>query len=103
AINRTEINKAVFYGLGQESANTVLPESPLFRPEYAAAYAAFDPQAADRLLDEAGLDKRDEDGLRLLPDGRPAHLVIESAGESTLETDVLELVADHFRKVGLGL
>lgn len=103
ALNRTEINKAVFYGLGQESANTVLPESPLFKPEYAKAFVAYDPAEANRLLDEAGLDKRDAEGLRLLPDGRPAHVVIESAGESTLETDVLELVTDYFRDVGLGL
>jgi peptide/nickel transport system substrate-binding protein len=103
ALNRTEINKAVFYGLGQESANTVLPESPLFKPEYAKAWAAFDPDQANRLLDEAGLDKRDDEGLRLLPDGRSAHIVVESAGESTLETDVLELITDHFRLVGLGL
>ncbi|WP_439629314.1 ABC transporter substrate-binding protein [Shinella sp.] len=103
ALNRTEINKAVFYGLGQESANTVLPESPLFKPEYAKAWAAFDPDQANRLLDEAGLDKRDDEGVRLLPDGRSAHIVVESAGESTLETDVLELITDHFRLVGLGL
>ncbi len=103
AIDRMEINKAVFYGLGQESANTVLPESPLFRPEYASAYAAHDPDEANRLLDAAGLDRRDEEGTRLLPDGRPAQVVVESAGESTLETDVLELVTDYFRAVGLGL
>jgi peptide/nickel transport system substrate-binding protein len=103
ALNRTEINKAVFYGLGQESANTVLPESPLFKPDYAKAFAAYDPAEANRLLDEAGLDKRDEEGIRLLPDGRSAHVVVESAGESTLETDLLELVVDYFRNVGLGL
>lgn len=103
AINRAEINKAVFYGLGQESANTVLPDSPLFKPDYAKAWASYDPDQANRLLDEAGLDKRDDEGLRILPDGRSAHVVVESAGESTLETDVLELITDHFRAVGLGL
>ena len=40
AINRDEINKAVFFGLGKESANTVLPESPLFKPEFAQAWIA---------------------------------------------------------------
>ena len=38
-----------------------------------------------------------------MPDGRQAGIIIESAGESTLETDVLELVTDHFRDVGLRL
>ncbi len=103
AIDRHEINHAVFYGLGQESADTILPESPLFKPEYAAAYAAHDPDQANRLLDEVGMHARGSDDIRLLPDGRPAHIIVETAGESTLETDVLELVTDHFRKVGLSL
>ena len=103
AIDRREINMAVFYGLATPSADTVLPESPLFRPEYAQAWIKHDPAQANALLDEAGLNVRDDDGIRILPDGRPAQIIIESAGESTLETDVLELVADHWRNVGLAL
>lgn len=103
AIDRREINMAVFYGLAKASADTVLPESPLFRPEYAEAWIEHDPAQANALLDEAGLNLRDDDGIRILPDGRPAQIIIESAGESTLETDVLELVADHWRNVGLAL
>jgi len=103
AINRAEINKVLFYGLARESANTVLPESPLFKPEYASAWSTHDPDLANELLDAAGLQDRDIYGTRKLPDGRQAGIIIESAGESTLETDVLELVTDHFREVGLRL
>ncbi|MCV3735709.1 ABC transporter substrate-binding protein (plasmid) [Rhizobium sp. TRM96647] len=103
AIDREEINKASFFGLARESADTILPQSPLFKPEYQHAWAQFDPDLADKLLDEAGLTERKSDGVRLLPDGRPASLIVESAGESTLETDVLELVTDHWRQVGLAL
>ncbi|TJV70676.1 MAG: ABC transporter substrate-binding protein, partial [Mesorhizobium sp.] len=38
AVDRREINLAVFYGLAQESADTILPESPLYRPEFAKAW-----------------------------------------------------------------
>ncbi|MDI7861664.1 ABC transporter substrate-binding protein [Rhizobiaceae bacterium n13] len=103
AINRDEINKAVFFGLAKPSADTVLPESPLFRPELAAAWSSFDPEQANALLDEMGLSNRDSDGIRLLPDGRAAQVVVETAGESTEETDILELVTDHWRQVGLSL
>ncbi|MBX2879593.1 MAG: ABC transporter substrate-binding protein [Granulosicoccus sp.] len=103
AINRHEINQVIYYGLAKESADTVLPESPLYRPEYAAAWAQHDPEQANRLLDEAGFDQRDRQGKRLLPDGRPINITIESAGESTLETDVLELITDHFRQIGIAL
>ena len=103
AIDRREINLAVFYGLAKESADTVLPESPLFKEEYQQAWIAHDPDKANQLLDEAGLSQRGDDGTRLLPDGRPAQVVVETAGESTLETDVLELVTDHWNKVGISL
>lgn len=102
AIDRREINMAVFYGLAKESADTVLPESPLYRPDYARAWIAHDPAQANALLDQAGL-RLDDDGLRVLPDGREAKIVVETAGESTLETDLLELVTDHWRKIGITL
>lgn len=103
AIDRREINMAVFYGLATESADTVLPESPLYRREFAEAWAAHDPDRANALLDEAGLDARDEDGFRMLPDGRTARITVETAGESSLDTDVLELVTDHWRAIGIPL
>lgn len=103
AINRHEINMVAFYGLGKASADTVLPESPLFKQEYADAYVNFDPDTANKLLDELGLDKRDSDGIRLLPDGRRAEITVETAGESNLDTDVLELVHDHWANIGLAL
>lgn len=103
AIDREEINKALFYGLAKESADTVLPESPLFRPEYAKAWTEFNPVRANALLDEAGLHERDDEGYRILPDGRTAQIVVETAGESVLETDVLELVTDHWKNVGIKL
>ncbi len=103
AINRREINQVIYYGLANESADTVLPESPLFKPEYAAAWASFDPEQANALLDELGLTERAGNGIRLLPDGRVANITIESAGDSTLQTDMLELIADHYREVGIAL
>jgi peptide/nickel transport system substrate-binding protein len=103
AIDRREINLAVFFGLAKESADTVLPESPLYRREFAEAWIAHDPATANALLDEAGLAKRGDDGIRLLPDGRSVQIVVESSGESTLETDILELVTDYWAKIGIGL
>jgi peptide/nickel transport system substrate-binding protein len=103
AIDRNEINQAKFFGLSQPSADTVLPLSPLYRDEYAKAYADYDPDKANALLDEAGLTQRNDAGIRLLPDGRPAEIIIETAGEDPVETDVLQLITDHWSKVGLKL
>jgi peptide/nickel transport system substrate-binding protein len=103
AIDRNEINQAKFFGLSTPSADTVLPSSPLYRDEYARAYTDFDPAKSNALLDEIGLTQRDSAGVRLLPDGRPAEIIIETAGEDPVETDVLQLITDHWKKVGLKL
>lgn len=103
SIDRHEINQVVYFGLARESADTVLPESPLYREEYRTAWAKFDPAAANTLLDELGLTERSVDGYRLLPDGREAELIVETSGEGTLETDVLELITDYWRDIGLRL
>jgi peptide/nickel transport system substrate-binding protein len=58
---------------------------------------------ANALLDEIGLSERDGRGVRLLPDGRSVELIVESAGESTEETDVLELIRDSWSEIGIRL
>ena len=103
AINRHEVNEVVYFGLGLESANTVLQRSPLFRPEFRTAWSQFDVKEANALLDAIGLTKRDAAGIRLLPDGRPMEVIVDTSGESTEETDVLELVRDSWRQIGIAL
>src|SRR5690606_28815054 len=76
--------------------------SPLYRDELGNAYAEFDLDAGNALLDEMGL-KRGPDGKLLLPDGRPMDLIVESTGESTLESDIMELVATEWEKLGIKL
>ncbi len=102
AVNRHEINQVIYFGLAIEGQNTVLPRSPLFRPEYRAAWEAFDIGRANRLLDEMGL-KRDGDGLRQLPDGRTLDIVVEDSGELREKSDVLELIRDSWRLCGIRL
>ena len=102
-VNRHEVNEVVYFGLAKESANTVLERSPLFKPEFRGAWSKYDVKAGNALLDELGLKQRNKEGLRLLPDGRPMEIIIDTAGESTEETDVLELVRDSWRKLGIAL
>ncbi|WP_340119016.1 ABC transporter substrate-binding protein [Pelagibius sp. 7325] len=102
-INRGEINQVIYYGLCLEANNLVLPDSPLFKEEYAEAFTAFDPDAANALLDEIGLTERNGEGIRLLPDGRPLEIIVETAGENTEEVDVLELIRDSWKQIGVKL
>lgn len=102
-IDRAEINEAIFFGLAREAGNSVLPSSPLFKEEDSMAYVEYDVDKANALLDEAGLDKRGGDGFRLLPDGRPFEIIVETAGEQSQETDILQLVTDHWKDIGVKL
>src|SRR5215469_13817878 len=103
AVNRHEINQAIYFGLAIEGQNTVLPQSPLYEPGYRAAWANFDVAEANRLLDLIGLTMRDGDNTRLLSDGRPMEIIVENSGESTEQTDVLELIRDSWRRIGIRL
>jgi peptide/nickel transport system substrate-binding protein len=103
AIHRHEVNQVVYFGLVLESNNTVLPESPLFRPRFQQASTEFDLDKANALLDQLGLTKRDSRGVRLMADGRPLEILIQTAGESTEQTDVLQLVHDSWLAVGVKL
>ncbi len=102
-IDRTMINRVMYFGLGTESQNTVLPESPLFNQEYRDAFARFDPDEANRLLDEIGLTERRPDRIRLLPDGRPLEIIVESAGESVEDIDMLELIKETWSEIGVSV
>jgi peptide/nickel transport system permease protein len=103
AIHRYEINQVVYFRLVEESNNTVLREGPLYRPEYQNDWIEFDLETANRLLDELGLEQRDDRGVRLMSDGRPLEIMIQTAGESTEQTDVLELIHDSWLRAGIKL
>lgn len=101
AIDREELNQVVYTGLATPSNNTVMPRSALFKPQYATQWANHDPKAANALLDEIGLTRRDANGVRLLADGRPAIIVVESQSELTEEADALKLIGEHWKKIGI--
>lgn len=99
-LDREAISQFLYFGLATPANNTVLEDSPLYTAEVGQACLGFDIAAANRLLDEIGLTKRNADGLRLLPNGRPMEVVVETAGEDSEQTDVLELVRDSWLKLG---
>ena len=102
AIDRSLVNQVLYFGLAIESNNTLLEKSPLYRDRYREAWARYDPKAAAQLLDELGL-KRGRDGVRRLPDGRLLEIIVETAGESSEQSDVLELIRETWREVGIKL
>ena len=98
------INLILYRGFAVQGNNTVDESSPLFRPELRERWGGFDLARANRLLDEMGLVGREPGtGLRRLPDGRPLVIVVETAGETSEQADILELVHDTWLKAGIKL
>jgi len=101
AINREEINQLLFLGLGTPRQATVLPESRYFEKGFDTAYAQYDPAQANKLLDSMGL-KKDKDGFRLRPDGKPLTLTAEfNPSSEAPEGEVWELVKNYWEKIGI--
>jgi len=101
AINREEINDVVYYGLGVPSQLTLLPGSTYFEPEFRKAYAEYDPEKANQLLDEMGLkwDKNHE--YRLRPDGKRLGWVTQYWRAHIFHEPENELVKEYWKKIGL--
>lgn len=103
AIDRKSINRALYFKLAKPGAMTVLPLSPFFEQKNRDAWAAYDMDMANALLDEAGLDKRNVKGIRLLPDGRAVEIVIETAGERQEVENALQIITDNWADIGVRL
>lgn len=99
-IDRSLVNRVLYFGLGTEGNNSALSSSPLFNAEVRTLWTRYDPAEANRLLDDIGLTERNSQGLRLLPDGRPLQVIVETAGESTELVDALELINETWSEIG---
>jgi peptide/nickel transport system substrate-binding protein len=97
AINRSEINEVVFFGLGTPTQLTAHQTSRAYKEQYAKAWAQHDPELANKLLDEMGLKWDAAKKLRQLPDGRPMQLSFDVNGPNPIH----EMVAEYWRKVGV--
>jgi peptide/nickel transport system substrate-binding protein len=80
-----------------------MPNSKYFKEKYATAWAQYDPDLANQMLDEMGLDERDGDGFRLRPDGERLKYNIEHPGERAGASvpEFTEMVVTFWREVGI--
>ena len=102
AINRDEISQVIYYGMARLGNDTVLPASPLFKPDYEERHAAFDLARANGLLDALGL-RRGADGFRLTADGTPLEVVVETSGEDPVQVAILQLMTETWKAAGIRL
>ena len=86
-IDRDEIIDAVYYGFAE------LPEN--------WAPTEYDPDAANALLDEMGLDQRDSQGWRIGPDGEAFNLHFDVTTRVPESVPQTELLVEYFGDLGI--
>jgi peptide/nickel transport system substrate-binding protein len=99
AIDRRRIIREVFAGRGDPSQPAPPTNSPLHHAKLAGQFLTYNPDAANKSLDKAGLSTRDATGRRVGSDGRPLILVVD-----VLDSDhaaVMRIVAENWRAVGI--
>jgi len=101
AIDREEVQQVVYQGLGTPRQASVLPTVVGYKPEQSEAWAQYDPDTANQMLDEIGLTARDAEGFRLRLDGQPLTINCEYAPVFGPWAAVSEMVAGYWAKVGI--
>ena len=92
AIDRNTLNEIAFFGIGQPSQMSPPVISNFYSNNYEKAYTHFDSLKPNQLLDEIGLDQKNQKGVRMRSDGKPIELTIELASVF-FSIPMLQLVA----------
>ena len=86
SIDAEEVSETIYYGFA--SPSTWVPSS-------------YDTDEANRLLDEAGLDKRDSQGWRIGLDGERLQIDLDVQPRFPDKVPVAELLIEYFKDVGI--
>jgi peptide/nickel transport system substrate-binding protein len=112
AYDRADVQKAVYFGLGELSNGTMSPKAIEYNfndeaktryAEWRDSYKNYDVATAEKMLDDAGY-KKGADGKRTLPDGSPMQILVtypadESANGESLQKN--ERLIKNWQAIGI--
>jgi ABC-type transport system substrate-binding protein len=103
AIDRKDMIAGVFQRQGRPWQIGPRPGSPFYDEELGTQFTEYDPELANRILDDAGFSDRDDKGIRLRPDGKPIAFQIDVGVPSLNEAWIpaTELVRKYWLEVGV--
>ena len=104
AIDKQKLVQIAWSGRAQ-AGTTILPPHEWFDPDYhweppADVAYRYDPQMAERLLDESGYVDRDGDGVREYR-GKPIVLRMMAVSESTEQQSEARLIVGQLERIGI--
>ncbi|AAD36142.1 oligopeptide ABC transporter, periplasmic oligopeptide-binding protein [Thermotoga maritima MSB8] len=103
AVNREEIWQLVYQGLGEPRQASFVKGVKYYDPEWEKAFAEYNPERANQLLDEMGLKWNPSRTYRLRPDGKKLEIVIEYTTPSQTREKTMEMVKSYLEKVGISV
>ncbi|MBN1810919.1 MAG: ABC transporter substrate-binding protein [Anaerolineae bacterium] len=101
AIDREEIRDVAYSGLGTPRQASVLPTVKGYKPEQSTAWAQFDPELANQMLDEIGLTAKDAEGFRLNLKGEPLSINIEYVALFGPWGDITQMICQYWKDIGI--
>jgi peptide/nickel transport system substrate-binding protein len=103
AIDKETLVSRVYEGLGRVADSLSPSANPEWTPEIPEDKRYdFDLEQANRILDEAGYEDTDGDGVREMPGGgRPLELTFYVRSESEVSPPVAEFVAGWLKEIGI--
>ena len=101
ALNREEVNQIIYYGNGTPRQMTVIPDPRHFKAEYETAWADYDVDQANALLDEMGLEWDADHQVRLWPDGTPMAVSFDIFESEGPKGPVTQLVKEYWMAIGI--
>lgn len=99
AINRQEIIDKLYFGKAEVFQVTVDKNCSFYKDEWGKAFAQYDVDEANKLLDEVGVAWDASKKFRVRPDGKPLQIVIHHQPE--YQPSVLEMVKGYWDAVGV--
>jgi peptide/nickel transport system substrate-binding protein len=98
-VDRVEIAEIVTNGIA-EPIQASVPEGLVgYQEGWADQWAKYDPDRANKILDEIGLTKRDKNNFRLFPDGSDVTITVMDSTEDSAK--FLELLKKYYEDMGI--
>jgi peptide/nickel transport system substrate-binding protein len=113
-LGNTDIRKAIYYSLDCDDIQKKvlhgggIAGNPGYVPPYSSWYNpnvtqyAYDPATPNKILDDAGYDKKDSDGVRLTPEGKRLEFQLLYTSDQQSQR-IAELVQSYLKNVGIGV
>ncbi|MGB2822978.1 MAG: ABC transporter substrate-binding protein, partial [Phycisphaerae bacterium] len=101
AVNRREIIEAEYNGQTEAAQVAPGPASYFHEPTLYKSFTEYDPNQANRLLDEIGLTKRDYEGYRTFRDGSRMVFYLNLNQSGLIAAGPAQFVVDDWKRIGV--